>query len=291
MHADQHTLTRLRVLVVDDNAFTLALVTEILRGFGIVQILQAKDGEAAQSQTKAWQPDAIISDWNMEPITGLELVHWLRRAPDSPNTETPFILLTARNHIADIETARDSGVSEFVIKPITPDAVRQRLIAVTTAPREFIRSRGYVGPDRRRRTNIDYHGPMRRLSDPVDAATDGTADQAVKLLKKDLASVAALIRDLDVNDRAQIRQVYDRSQETRDIALQSGDDLLVDASHSLVQYIEACGASGAMEGDVIHIHIAAMQKLMSFKQSYDPARSELVKGLALVVERRMAAAQ
>ena len=101
----------------------------------------------------------------MEPGDGFDLVDMIRNEPDSPNRYLPVIMLTGHSEKERVEMARDHGVTEFLVKPVTPKDLLARVLAIIENPRPFVRSTDYFGPDRRRRESPDYDGPERRDDD------------------------------------------------------------------------------------------------------------------------------
>ena len=156
------------VLVVDDNRFMRTLITGLLRAFNIERILEAEDGASGIKMLNASADiDLIITDLQMKPLDGIEFTRMVRTARDSRKPFVPILMITAHTESFQIVTARDTGVNEFLAKPISARALYARLVAVVTRPRPFIRSKTYVGPCRRRR-KVEWKGPERRR--PVDGA-------------------------------------------------------------------------------------------------------------------------
>ena len=87
----------------------------------------------------------------MFPLDGVAFTRLVRTSPDSPNAYLPIIMMTGHSERARVYEARDAGVNEFVVKPITAKAVLDRINAVILRPRAFIKAEHYVGPCRRRR--------------------------------------------------------------------------------------------------------------------------------------------
>ena len=152
---------KLSVLVVDDNRHMLRTVSTILKGFGVGQIRECLDAADAFTVMREFPVDIVITDWRMEPLDGLDLVRLLRTAKDSPNTFVPIIMLSAYTERSNIISARDAGVTEFLAKPVTPEALLKRMNAVIARPRPFVRAKHYFGPDRRRRTDAPPEGERR----------------------------------------------------------------------------------------------------------------------------------
>ena len=165
---------RLKVLVVEDNAHMRKLVVTILQAFGCVNILEADGGEKAWNVIKASNPDVVVLDWVMEGMSGLDVVKLIRTDPASPNPFVPVIMLTGHTHLNHVREARDSGINEFIAKPVSVKTMMQRLMAVIENPRPFVRTKAYFGPCRRRRADAGYQGPERRSG--KDAAPAAAAE-------------------------------------------------------------------------------------------------------------------
>jgi two-component system, chemotaxis family, chemotaxis protein CheY len=93
---------------------------------------------------------------------GVDFARWLRNDPASPAPYTPIILLTGHADRQRIMAARDAGVNEFCVKPVTPADLMKRIVWVVDRARPFVRSQTYFGPDRRRQDDPNYRGPERR---------------------------------------------------------------------------------------------------------------------------------
>lgn len=154
-------LSNIKILIIDDNAFARTLIRRILLQFGAQEIQEARDGENAIEEVKAFKPDIIIVDWMMKPIDGMEFVRWLREAKDSPAPFTPVIMVSAFSHMTNVLQARDAGINEFLAKPISAKTLLARIQAVIEKPRQFVRADAYFGPDRRRRP-LPHRGSERR---------------------------------------------------------------------------------------------------------------------------------
>jgi CheY-like chemotaxis protein len=167
----------LKVLVADDNAHIRAIVAAILSGIGIPRVAECCDGAQALDCLRRTPIDIAIVDFHMSPVDGVEFTHLVRNSPDSVNTELPIIMLTGFADRARVCEARDAGVTEIIVKPVTARAVYDRINAVVFRARPFIRSESYYGPSRRRRQDPAYHGPFRRSTD-TQAQTPSPSGQA-----------------------------------------------------------------------------------------------------------------
>ncbi len=170
---DAYTFERLNFLVVDDTRYLRSLVRSVLRGLGARHIEEATDGADAYKRLGTNAADVIICNWQMSPMDGLEFVRLLRTGSDSPNPFIPVILLTARTEAKRVVEARDSGVTEFLVKPFSAHQLYARIRAIIEHPRPFVRVKSYVGPDRRRRQDADFKGRERRTQDTAGQPDEG----------------------------------------------------------------------------------------------------------------------
>ncbi|MGF1464377.1 MAG: response regulator [Maricaulaceae bacterium] len=288
MDAFDRKLAQTRILVVEDNSFMRSLTIQILKSLGVNAIFSAANGQAAKAEIKTWIPHLVITDWNIEPVNGLELIQWIRRSSECPNPETPVILLTARNMAQDIEQARDYGVYDFIVKPVTPQAVQQKIRAALESERPFIRARVYVGPDRRRRKDTVYRGPLRRLTDPVNVEAEDTEDPRQEQFKTEIAALAQVCEKVDPFDVKQIRRIQTAIRSVRTSADALLDDDIDKVIDSLDEYVAASEDIILFEADIVKIHLDAVSRLLAIDDHQDPARDALVKGLAKIVTKRLA---
>ncbi len=150
------------MLLADDNAHMRTIVSAVLKSIGVKHLREASNGAEALAILRDWPADVAMVDFRMEPIDGVEFTRLVRTAKDSTNTFLPIIMLTGYADRTRVIEARDAGVTELIVKPVTAQAVIARLNAVIFHPRPFIRTEAYFGPDRRRSAGAEYHGPERR---------------------------------------------------------------------------------------------------------------------------------
>ncbi|HIJ61550.1 MAG TPA: response regulator [Rhodospirillaceae bacterium] len=151
----------LSFLVVDDNEHMRRLVRRVLNGMGVEQVRGAVDGSAAISELKVEVPDILITDWLMGPMDGLQLTHFLRKGANSPNRFLPIIMMTGFAEREKVFQARDAGVTEFLVKPLSASSLFSRIQAIVEKPRPFVHIGEFFGPDRRRRKN-EFQGEDKR---------------------------------------------------------------------------------------------------------------------------------
>ena len=164
-------LRSINVLLVEDSPFMRELMTVILDGLEVGLVVRANHGQQAiaeilratdmgQNGDQAF--NIIISDWAMKPVSGLDLLKWVRSHDSVHIKYLPFVMLTAYSTADWVCKARDWGTTEFLTKPVSAKIVAKKLLSVIDRPRPFIRSINYFGPDRRRRDNDPFSGLNRR---------------------------------------------------------------------------------------------------------------------------------
>ena len=159
-----HDFSDLKVLLVDDNHFMVQLLTQMMHALGVHHIATANDGESAFDVFEDYAPGLIVSDWDMKPVNGEQLVRMLRDRDLSPDPYVPIVMLTGYSEIRRVMAARDFGVTEFLVKPISAKRLYQRLINIVERPRLFVDAEQYFGPCRRRDAANDFMGAERRTA-------------------------------------------------------------------------------------------------------------------------------
>jgi two-component system chemotaxis response regulator CheY len=118
----------MRILIVDDYATMLRILRNLLRQLGFENVDDAKDGHEAAQLAARNKYDLIISDWNMEPMTGYELLRHVRADPQ--NAQIPFIMITAESATENVIAAKRAGVNNYIIKPFTTEVLFAKMQAV-----------------------------------------------------------------------------------------------------------------------------------------------------------------
>jgi two-component system chemotaxis response regulator CheY len=150
-----------RILVVDDHQTMREILKSLLFGLGVRNVQEARDAAQAFDMLRYSTFDILLTDYDMDGETGVQLATKLRGAHGNLNRRLPIIMVTGRAEGPVILSARDAGVDEYLVKPLTTVALCQKLEAALTRRRPFIETAGYVGPDRRRRA-MAFAGPDRR---------------------------------------------------------------------------------------------------------------------------------
>jgi two-component system, chemotaxis family, chemotaxis protein CheY len=124
MAVDMH----MDILIVDDYKTMLRIIRNLLKQLGFENVDEAMDGSSALSKMREKHYGLVISDWNMEPMTGLQLLREVRA--DAKLKNTPFIMITAESKTENVIAAREAGVNNYIVKPFNADTLKTKLSAV-----------------------------------------------------------------------------------------------------------------------------------------------------------------
>ncbi len=116
------------VLVVDDYNTMIRIIRNLLRQLGFEHIDDASDGSVALAKMQERNYGLVISDWNMEPMTGYELLQQVRSNPNL--AATPFIMVTAESKTDNVIAAKKAGVSNYIVKPFNAQTLKSKIEAV-----------------------------------------------------------------------------------------------------------------------------------------------------------------
>jgi len=116
------------VLIVDDYKTMLRIIRNLLKQIGFQNVDEATDGQAALERLRQRQYGLVISDWNMEPMTGLDLLKEVRA--DESLRPVPFIMVTAESKTENVVAAKEAGVNNYIVKPFNAATLKNKLVAV-----------------------------------------------------------------------------------------------------------------------------------------------------------------
>ena len=116
------------VLIVDDYNTMVRIIRNLLRQLGFADVDDARDGQSALAKMHSRRYGLVISDWNMEPMTGFDLLQQVRSDPDL--STTPFILVTAESKTENVIAAKKAGVSNYIIKPFNAQTLKSKIESV-----------------------------------------------------------------------------------------------------------------------------------------------------------------
>ncbi|HVY13201.1 MAG TPA: response regulator [Alphaproteobacteria bacterium] len=121
----------MNVLVVDDYKTMLRIISNLLKQLGFKNVFEITDGPAALALLREKPCGLVISDWNMEPMSGLQLLKEVRA--DAQLKATPFIMVTAESRPENVMAAKAAGVNNYIVKPFNAETLKQKIISVLGA--------------------------------------------------------------------------------------------------------------------------------------------------------------
>ncbi len=116
------------ILIVDDYKTMLRIVSNLLKQIGFSNVEEAIDGSTALSKLRERAYGLVISDWNMEPMTGLQLLKEVRA--DERLKTTPFIMVTAESKTENVVAAKAAGVNNYIVKPFNAETLKKKIVSV-----------------------------------------------------------------------------------------------------------------------------------------------------------------
>ncbi len=118
--------SKMSVLIVDASPMTIRITRDALRNIGYDDIDEANGGNTALEKMGTKRYGLVISDWNMEPMTGLDLLRHIRTGLG----EIPFIIMAAAAHIEDVMAAKKAGANGFIVNPFSESTMKAKIDAV-----------------------------------------------------------------------------------------------------------------------------------------------------------------
>jgi len=119
---------KMKFLIVDDYNTMLRILANLLKQLNFTNVDTAMDGTQALSKLRAEKFDFVISDWNMEPMTGIELLRQVRA--DDKLKHLPFIMITAESKTENVIAAKEAGVSNYIVKPFNAETLKGKIASV-----------------------------------------------------------------------------------------------------------------------------------------------------------------
>ena len=119
---------KMRILIVDDYTTMLRILRNLLRQLELNNVDEAQNGEEALFKLRKETFDLVISDWNMTPMTGIDLLRQVRA--DARLKRIPFIMVTAESKTENVIVAKQAGVSNYIVKPFNAETLRMKIESV-----------------------------------------------------------------------------------------------------------------------------------------------------------------
>lgn len=282
----------LTALVLDENHYERAISLDQLRAMGFGRVIGVANTFEAWDALRKNNPHIVLMEWIEGVADGLDFARRVRMSEDTPNRAVSMFMLTTRGAQADVEQARRSGVDGYLRKPISALALQQRVRTVITNPQPFVVTATYVGPCRRRkRSDLNYLGPWRRLDDVAPSSTPSGDEEEVDLkahlARARVAALEARARDLQPNDAKAAREVFKAVQDLVEVGEQIGDASVVLGAREMARYLQAQGATENLDPEVVRTHVAALHQLVHLPHALSAERESVAQSLKRMVDKKL----
>ena len=148
------SLSRLKILIVDDSSAVRMMLTALLHTFGINHIVECSDGAEALRALEKGSFDLVLTDVSMRPMDGVEFTRQLRHPESSAAASLPVLFLSSHSERAVVNAALEAGGSDYLVKPISRAGLLDKIFSLVGNPRPVVRGYAYWGPDRRRKRRL-----------------------------------------------------------------------------------------------------------------------------------------
>jgi two-component system, chemotaxis family, chemotaxis protein CheY len=164
-----------KILIVDDEFYMRKVIRTLLLSAGVTHVHDAPDGASGLLAVSAQDPDVVILDWQMTGMNGPDFVRRLRAPDQFPYPNVPIIMLTGHREPSRVVEAMRLGVHEFLVKPVSGQALHERLASVLRHPRPMVQRGDYYGPAPRwlPRPAPDFPNPERQGNSAVARRSTG----------------------------------------------------------------------------------------------------------------------
>jgi CheY-like chemotaxis protein len=160
-------LSALTILVIDDSRYARSFMKSALQSFGVRNVLEAADGPSALQVLADNKVDLMMVDHDMEPMDGVMLTRFIRDGHVPSCRTVPVIMVSGIAEMEKVVDARNAGVNEFLVKPVSAESMFRRIRNVLVNPRPFVDVDSYAGPCRRVVGREIPGGQERRLNPPL----------------------------------------------------------------------------------------------------------------------------
>lgn len=139
-----------KILIIDDEHYTRKVIRTLLMTIGVRQIVEACDGLSGIEAIKTAAPDIALLDWEMPGLDGAGFMRVVRSPETFPFPDVPIIMLTGHGEKSRVVEAVRLGIHEYLLKPVSSNALSIRILSILTNPRQMVRKGSYYGPEPRK---------------------------------------------------------------------------------------------------------------------------------------------
>lgn len=281
----------LTALVLDENHYERGITLNLLRAMGFGRAIGAATTIEAWDGLRKNNPNILLMDL-IGGGDGLEFIRRVRLSTELPNRAIASFILTARGSQAHVEQARLAGIDGYLRKPISTLALQQRVASVMANPQPFIVTSAYVGPcRRRRRPDLNYLGPLRRLDDaapePLVKGDEEELNVKSELARARVAALLEHVAQLKPGDANAARTVYRAVQDLVEVGEQIGDPSLALGAREMARYLQAQGATDRLDPEVVRTHVAALHQLVHLPHALCEERQRVAESLKRMVDKKL----
>lgn len=283
----------LQVLVADANNFSRGLISEILRTLNVTNISAARTEEMALGFLIDRPIEVILLSWEEgDAFDGFAFVRSLRRIEEPRLRRLPVIFITSGLTRQTVIAGRDAGVDEFLAKPISPLALRQRLEMVIETPRPFVDCSVYIGPCRRRKNPADYYGARRRSDDrsePAAPMIDQDEVAAQMPVRITLTALRQTCAHLIAGKADMLATAIQQIKTAKDLALEQKDNALLSGLAAFEAYVSIATPLKQLDEFVVTTALGALEQLAALPLNYADARDSVAMALGKAIQKKLAA--
>ena len=281
----------LTALVLDENHYERGITLNLLRAMGFGRAIGAATTIEAWDGLRKNNPNILLMDL-IGGGDGLDFIRRVRLSTELPNRAIASFILTTRGSQAHVEQARLAGIDGYLRKPISTLALQQRVASVMANPQPFIVTSAYVGPcRRRRRPDLNYLGPLRRLDDaapePLVKGDEEELNVKSELARARVAALLEHVAQLKPGDANAARTVYRAVQDLVEVGEQIGDPSLALGAREMARYLQAQGATDRLDPEVVRTHVAALHQLVHLPHALCEERQRVAESLKRMVDKKL----
>lgn len=152
-------------LLVDRSPYYRSLTSQMLRGFGMTTIIACETGADAMEALKASTFDMLLLEADLPDMSAADLISWIRRDQKEPLRFIPILVFSGYTQLRMLSATRDAGANLLLKKPVSGQAIFDRIAWLGRTPRAYIETGNYVGPDRRFKDSKPRDGRYKRETD------------------------------------------------------------------------------------------------------------------------------
>jgi DNA-binding response OmpR family regulator len=288
--ADHFDPSDLTALVFDENHYERGISLNQLRAMGFGRAIGAAHSGEAWDGLRRQRPHIMFVEW-IDAADTLDFVRRVRLSEELPNRALSIFMLSRRGAQTDVEAARRAGVDGYLRKPISSLALQVRVRTVIERPQPFVVTATYVGPcRRRRRSDLHYLGPLRRLDDeapqPLVSGDEEELELKGELARARVAALEAAAKALTPGDAKAAREVFHAVQRLVDVGQQIGDPSLILGATEMARYLQAQGATERLDPEVVRTHVAALHQLVHLPHALCEERQRVAQSLKRMVDKK-----